>query len=98
MNGKTANKKGLVPIAKIISWAQCGVDPKLMGTGPIPASKLALKKAGWNIVDLNLVESNEDHEFENEEYEYDSIDNNKLTCSNCGSLNDRNYSFCEDCD
>ena len=59
MNGKTANKKGLVPIAKIISWAQCGVDPKLMGTGPIPASKLALEKAGWNISDLNLVESNE---------------------------------------
>ena len=59
MNGKTANKKKLIPIAKIVSWAQCGVDPKLMGTGPIPASKLALKKAGWNISDLNLVESNE---------------------------------------
>ena len=59
MNYKTSKDKGLKPIAKIISWAQSGVDPKLMGTGPIPASKLALKKAGWNINDLDLVESNE---------------------------------------
>ena len=59
MNYKTAKDKGLKPIAKIVSWAQSGVDPKLMGTGPIPASKLALKKAGWNINDLDLVESNE---------------------------------------
>ena len=59
MNYKTSIDKGLKPIAKIISWAQSGVDPKLMGTGPIPASKLALKKAGWNINDLDLVESNE---------------------------------------
>ena len=59
MNYKTSKDKGLKPIAKIISWAQCGVDPRLMGTGPIPASKLALKKAGWNINDLDLVESNE---------------------------------------
>ena len=59
MNYKTSKDKGLKPIAKIISWAQSGVDPRLMGTGPIPASKLALKKAGWNINDLDLVESNE---------------------------------------
>ena len=59
MNAKTASRKGLVPLCKIVSWAQCGVDPTLMGTGPIPASKLALKKAGWNINDINLVESNE---------------------------------------
>ncbi len=59
MDYKTSQYKNLQPIAKIISWAQCGVDPKLMGTGPIPASKLALKKAGWNINDLDLVESNE---------------------------------------
>ena len=59
MKYKTSKNKGLKPIAKIISWAQSGVDPKLMGTGPIPASKLALKKAGWNINDLDLVESNE---------------------------------------
>ena len=59
MNYKTSKDKGLKPIAKIVSWAQSGVDPKLMGTGPIPASKLALKKAGWNINDLDLVESNE---------------------------------------
>ena len=59
MNFKTSKNKDLKPIAKIVSWAQSGVDPKLMGTGPIPASKLALKKAGWNINDLDLVESNE---------------------------------------
>ena len=59
MNYKTSKNKGLKPIAKIVSWAQSGVDPKLMGTGPIPASKSALKKAGWDINDLDLVESNE---------------------------------------
>ncbi len=59
MDYKTSKHKGLNPIAKIVSWAQCGVDPKLMGTGPIPASKLALKKVGWSINDLDLVESNE---------------------------------------
>ena len=59
MNYKTSKDKGLKAIAKIVSWAQSGVDPKLMGTGPIPASKLALKKAGWNINDLDIVESNE---------------------------------------
>jgi len=59
MNYKTSKDKGLKPLAKIVSWAQSGVDPKLMGTGPIPASKLALKKSGWNINDLDLVESNE---------------------------------------
>ena len=59
MNYKTSKDRNLKPIAKIVSWAQCGVDPALMGTGPIPASKLALKKAGWNINDLDLIESNE---------------------------------------
>jgi len=59
MNFKTSKNKDLKPIAKIVSWAQSGVDPKLMGTGPIPASKLALKKAGWSINDLDLIESNE---------------------------------------
>ncbi len=59
MNFKTSKDKGLIPLVKIVSWAECGVDPKLMGTGPIPASKLALKKAGWSINDLDLVESNE---------------------------------------
>ena len=46
-------------MAKIISWATCGVKPSLMGSGPIPASKKALKKAGWEINDLDLIESNE---------------------------------------
>ena len=59
MNLKTAIDKGLKPLAKIVSWAQCGVDPSIMGTGPIPASKLALKKAGWKKSDLDLIESNE---------------------------------------
>ena len=47
------------PLARIVSWAQCGVDPSLMGTGPIPASKQALKKAGWTEDQLDLVEANE---------------------------------------
>ena len=59
MNGELAKERSLIPLAKIVSWAQCGVDPSLMGTGPIPASKLALKKAGWKINDLDLIESNE---------------------------------------
>ena len=59
MNQKEAEKRNLEPLAKIISWATCGVDPALMGTGPIPASKKALEKAGWKISDLDLIESNE---------------------------------------
>ena len=59
MNNQSAKKRNLNTLAKIVSWAQCGVDPSLMGTGPIPASKLALKKAGWNVKDLELIESNE---------------------------------------
>ena len=54
-----AKKKNLKPLARIVSWAQCGVDPSIMGTGPIPASNLALKKAGWNKDDLDLIETNE---------------------------------------
>ncbi len=59
MNEIEAKKRNLKPLAKIISWATCGVDPSLMGSGPIPASKMALKKAGWKIEDLDLIESNE---------------------------------------
>ena len=59
MNQKEAKKRNLDPLAKIVSWATCGVDPSLMGSGPIPASKKALKKAGWKISDLDLIESNE---------------------------------------
>ena len=59
MNYKLSKEKNLTTLAKIVSWAQCGVDPSLMGTGPIPATKLALKKANWKIGDLDLVESNE---------------------------------------
>ena len=54
-----AKTKNIEPLAKIVSWAQCGVDPSIMGTGPIPASRLALKKAGWNKNELDLIESNE---------------------------------------
>ena len=54
-----AKKRNLKPLARIASWATCGVDPSLMGSGPIPASKKALAKAGWKISDLDLIESNE---------------------------------------
>ena len=59
MDHNEAKKRNLNPLARIVSWATCGVDPSLMGSGPIPASKKALEKAGWNINDLDLIESNE---------------------------------------
>ena len=59
MSQKEAEKRKLNPLAKIVSWATCGVDPSLMGSGPIPASKKALEKANWKINDLDLIESNE---------------------------------------
>ena len=54
-----AKKRGIKPLAKIVSWARTGVDPAIMGTGPIPASKMALEKAGWTVKDLDLIEANE---------------------------------------
>jgi acetyl-CoA C-acetyltransferase len=54
-----AKKRGLKPLARIVSWANAGVDPAIMGTGPIPASKMALEKAGWKVGDLDLIEANE---------------------------------------
>ena len=59
MSQREANKRNVESLARIVSWATCGVDPSLMGSGPIPASKKALKKAGWKISDLDLIESNE---------------------------------------
>jgi acetyl-CoA C-acetyltransferase len=59
MTASEAQKRGKAPLARIVSWAHAGVDPAIMGTGPIPASRAALKKAGWNIGDLDLVEANE---------------------------------------
>jgi acetyl-CoA C-acetyltransferase len=59
MTAKQAAKEGRTPLARIVSWGQAGVDPKIMGTGPIPASRAALKKAGWSINDLDLIEANE---------------------------------------
>jgi acetyl-CoA C-acetyltransferase len=59
MSAAEAAKRGLEPLARIASWATAGVDPAVMGTGPIPASKLALQKAGWKASDLDLVEANE---------------------------------------
>src|SRR5213079_1149365 len=59
MTAKQAAKEGKTPLARIVSWGQAGVDPKIMGTGPIPASRAALKKAGWNVGDLDLIEANE---------------------------------------
>ena len=54
-----ASSKGLKPLARVVSWAQAGVDPAVMGSGPIPASRRALEKAGWSIGDLDLIEANE---------------------------------------
>jgi acetyl-CoA C-acetyltransferase len=59
MSAKDAAARGLKPLARIASWAQAGVDPKVMGSGPIPASRKALEKAGWKAGDLDLVEANE---------------------------------------
>jgi len=59
MSRANADKHGAKPLARIVSWASCGVDPALMGSGPIPASRRALEKAGWKIGDLDLVEANE---------------------------------------
>ncbi len=59
MTAAEAAKRGLTPIARVASWATAGVDPAIMGTGPIPASRKALEKAGWKIQDLDLVEANE---------------------------------------
>jgi acetyl-CoA C-acetyltransferase len=59
MSTKEADRRGLKPLGFIKSWAQAGVDPKVMGSGPIPASRAALKRAGWSVADLDLVEANE---------------------------------------
>ena len=59
MKASEAAKLGKTPLARIVSWAHAGVDPSIMGTGPIPASRAALKKAGWKHEDLDLVEANE---------------------------------------
>jgi acetyl-CoA C-acetyltransferase len=59
MSAKEADGRGLKPLATIKAWAQAGVDPKVMGSGPIPASRRALEKAGWKAADLDLVEANE---------------------------------------
>jgi acetyl-CoA C-acetyltransferase len=59
MTAKEAERRGLTPLARIRSWATAGVDPAIMGTGPIPSSRRALDKAGWKVGDLDLVEANE---------------------------------------
>ncbi|HXP96779.1 MAG TPA: acetyl-CoA C-acetyltransferase [Telmatospirillum sp.] len=59
MHEAEARRRGVTPLARIASWAQAGVDPAIMGSGPIPASKAALKKAGWTAADLDLIEGNE---------------------------------------
>ena len=59
MTAEAARKRGLTPLARIVSWATAGVDPAIMGTGPIPASRKALEKAGWKVGNLDLVEANE---------------------------------------
>ena len=59
MSAQEAEKRGLTPLAHIKAWAQAGVDPSIMGTGPIPASRKVLEKAGWSVDDLDLIEANE---------------------------------------
>ena len=59
MSAKNASQRGLKPLARIVSWATAGVDPAIMGSGPIPASRKALEKAGWRVGDLDLIEANE---------------------------------------
>jgi acetyl-CoA C-acetyltransferase len=59
MKASEAQRLGKKPLARIVSWAQAGVDPAIMGTGPIPASRAALNKAGWKVEDLDLIEANE---------------------------------------
>ncbi|MBS0250614.1 MAG: acetyl-CoA C-acetyltransferase [Proteobacteria bacterium] len=59
MSAEEAKKRGIKPLARIVSWASTGVDPSIMGTGPISASKKALEKAGWSVNDLDLIEANE---------------------------------------
>ncbi len=59
MSEAEANRRGIAPLVRIASWATAGVDPQVMGTGPIPASRKALQKAGWSVSDLDLVEANE---------------------------------------
>lgn len=59
MSADEASTRGIAPLARIVSWATAGVDPEVMGSGPIPASRKALEKAGWTIDDLDLIEANE---------------------------------------
>ena len=59
MTEQEASRRGITPLVRIVSWATAGVDPEVMGTGPIPASRKALEKAGWKASDLDLVEANE---------------------------------------
>jgi acetyl-CoA C-acetyltransferase len=59
MGADAAAKRGIKPLARIVSWATAGVDPAVMGSGPIPASRLALQRAGWSVDDLDLIEANE---------------------------------------
>ena len=59
MTEAEAERRGVTPLVRIVSWATAGVDPQIMGTGPIPASRRALEKAGWSVGDLDLVEANE---------------------------------------
>ncbi len=59
MTADEAARRGITPMARIVSWAQAGVDPAIMGSGPIPASRKALERAGWSADDLDLVEANE---------------------------------------
>lgn len=59
MSEEEAVRRGTAPLVRIVSWVTAGVDPQIMGTGPIPSARKALKQAGWSVSDLDLVEANE---------------------------------------
>jgi acetyl-CoA C-acetyltransferase len=86
MSAAQAAKEGKTVLARIVSWAHAGVDPKIMGTGPIPASRAALKKAGWSIGDLDLIEANEAFAAQA------CAVNKDLGCSRCKSATPRRAS------
>ena len=80
MSAAEAQKRGLTPLARIASWATAGVDPTVMGSGPIPASRKALEKAGWKVSDLDLIEQHvNDHSTEIEAKLMARLENDRIS-------------------
>src|SRR3546814_9930152 len=80
MTREEAEKRGAPVLATIKSWASAGVDPSIMGIGPVPASRRALEKAGWEIADLDLIEANE-------EFAAQALSVNKEVCWDAAEIN-----------